>query len=199
MSRWLERALAAVAPDLARVPNVPNVPKARTASRFGTFGTNGTQNHRSVSATAGKLTGQDHFEERAAVIEEGARVPREWAEGFARLNVMEPPLGFSLARWQQLIDDGGRFLDMWGNQAAALGWRVEDVFGVDGVEPETGYGAIGLVAMIRGGAVTCVTKSMAVVEQHEGELLVYLRRRSREATLVWHLLDRCSPAVSKRE
>ncbi len=33
------------------------------------------------------------------------------------------------ARWRQLIDDGGRFLDTWGSQAAEFGWRVEDVFG----------------------------------------------------------------------
>lgn len=192
MSRWLERALAAVTRDL---PSVPNVPKEETALGFGTFGTNGTQDARLASDGVAGLAGQDCFEERAAIIEEGARVPCDWAEDFAKLDVMEAPADFAPARWQQLINDGGRFLDTWGNQAAALGWRVEDVFGVDGVEPETGCGAIGLVAMIRGGAVTSVTKSMAVIEQHEGELLVYLRRRSSEATLVWHLLDRCSPAA----
>jgi hypothetical protein len=50
-----------------------------------------------------------------------------------------------------------------------------------------------------GGAVTCVTKSMAVIERHGGDLLVYLRRRSREATFVWRLLDRWSPVASKRQ
>ena len=196
MSRWLERALAAVASEL---PIVPNVPKEGASLGFGTFGTIGTQDDRSVNAIAGGLADQDDFEERAAVVEEGAQVPREWAEGFAKLNVMEPPPSFSLLRWQQLIDDGGRFLDRWDNQAATLGWRVEDVFGVDGVEPETGYAAIGLAAMIRGGAITSITKSTAVIEQQGGELLVYLRRRSHEATLLWHLLDGCSPAVSKKE
>jgi len=52
--------------------------------------------------------------------------------------------------------------------------------------------------MVRGCVVTGVTKSMAGVESHYGELLVYLRRRSREATLVWPHLDRCSPAASKK-
>ena len=60
---------------------------------------------------------------------------------------MEPPPGLSFTRWKTVAGFSTR-----GVTSSGLGWRVEDVFGVDGVEPETGYGAIGLVAMIRRGA-----------------------------------------------
>jgi hypothetical protein len=35
----------------------------------------------------------DDLEERAALVEYGAGVPREWAEGFARLDLAAPPKG----------------------------------------------------------------------------------------------------------
>src|SRR5437868_6876199 len=37
----------------------------------------------------------DDLEERAALIEYGAGVPRPWAEGYAALCTMAPPSGFS--------------------------------------------------------------------------------------------------------
>ncbi len=33
-------------------------------------------------------------------------------------------------RWRQAIDDGHRFLAKWGEQAEALGWTAEDLFGL---------------------------------------------------------------------
>ena len=51
------------------------------------------------------------LEERAAIVEYGAAVPRSWAEGFARLDPARPPADVPLRRWQQFIDDVGRFLD----------------------------------------------------------------------------------------
>src|SRR4051794_7119196 len=38
-------------------------------------------------------------EERAAIIDEGAGVPRTWAEGYAALCTMPPPSGFWPDRW----------------------------------------------------------------------------------------------------
>src|SRR4051794_21222185 len=42
--------------------------------------------------------------ERAALIEDGAEVPRAWAEGYAALCTMPPPPGFPLRRWDRIID-----------------------------------------------------------------------------------------------
>ena len=99
-------------------------------------------------------------------------MPRNWAEGFARLDLASPLPGFSPACWRQLIDDGGRFLDRWGLEAAALGWRAEDVFGVHPGAPATRYDAMGLVTLIRGGLVERITDCTASIQQVNGELLV---------------------------
>ena len=83
----------------------------------------------------------DRFEERAALIEYGAGVPREWAEGFARLDLASPPAGFDAKRWRTLIDDGGKFLDRWGGEAARLGWSALDLLGAHPVAPAFRYDA----------------------------------------------------------
>ncbi len=79
----------------------------------------------------------DDLNERSALVEYGAGVPRAWAEGFARLDLAHPPAGFSARQWAQLVDDGGRFLDRWAAEAAAAGWDAADVFGVHIPSPRT--------------------------------------------------------------
>ncbi len=72
--------------------------------------------------TAGPIV--DGNNERAAPAEMRAGVPREWAEGFARLQVSRPPARLPSERWQLVIDDAERFIERWAAQAAALGWRM---------------------------------------------------------------------------
>ena len=55
------------------------------------------------------------FEERSAIAQFDAGVPREWAEGYASLQCHRVPIGFSSERWMRVITDGGRFLDLWGS------------------------------------------------------------------------------------
>jgi hypothetical protein len=88
------------------------------------------------------------FEERAALVEYGAGVHRAWAEGFARLDSSAPPPGFSAARWREVINDGGRFLDRWAEEAVHLGWQATDVFGFDPFAPTDYFDPIGLVSLI---------------------------------------------------
>ncbi len=57
-------------------------------------------------------------DERAAIIELGAGVPRAWAEGYAALCAMPPPAGFLPARWQRIVDAAGVFVDRWAAKAA---------------------------------------------------------------------------------
>ena len=83
-----------------------------------------------VATVAGVEARNTTFEERAAIVEHDGGAPREWAEGFARLDAATPPKGFDLGRWRQLIDDGGRFLDRWALTAAECGWSATDVFGL---------------------------------------------------------------------
>jgi len=48
-------------------------------------------------------------EERAAIVEYEAGIPRAWAEGLARLHPDHPLADVHPKRWQQFIDDIGRF------------------------------------------------------------------------------------------
>ncbi len=79
------------------------------------------------SETRRRNTECTDFEERAALIAEGSGVPQAWAEAYAGLcgavGVESGPL------LRQAVDNAGYFLDEWGAQAAALGWRPEWVFG----------------------------------------------------------------------
>ena len=77
----------------------------------------------------------DALAERAAIIEEGAKVPADWADGFARLAGLPVPRGVSEAAWLAMMDAAGRFLDQWGGKAAALGWTAGELFGLDDDAP----------------------------------------------------------------
>jgi hypothetical protein len=132
-------------------------------------------------------------EERAALVEVGARVPRAWAEGFARLDLASPAPGFSDERWRRLVDDGGRFLDQWAKEAAVLGWSPLDVFGVHPSAPAARYDAMGLVPLISGGEVVALTKTSATIRGRSGRELVYLRRTGSGAVALWDLAGSTTP------
>jgi hypothetical protein len=141
--------------------------------------------------------GDERFEERAAIIEDGAGVPRSWAESFARLDIANRPPEFSEGPWRQLIDDGGQFLDRWANEAARLGWTALDVFGVHPAAPSTTYEAMGLVPLIRGGDVVAIGSDRATIRTQGGTLLTYLRRPQPAAVAVWALVGNAKLSVTE--
>ena len=64
-----------------------------------------------------------HVSRDEAAIEERAglaadRVPPVYLDAWARLNHQKPE-GVSEAEWRRALDDGGRFLDAWGNELRA--------------------------------------------------------------------------------
>jgi hypothetical protein len=76
--------------------------------------------------------GQDDEEafiaEREAIIwSGGAGVPLRYALTFARLCHVRPE-GLSEARWRELINDAGRWLDVFGKRADGLGIKAETIF-----------------------------------------------------------------------
>ena len=74
----------------------------------------------------------ERYDERAAIVEEGAGAPRAWAEDFARLDPDQPPHGVSQDQWRRYVDVCGEFIDGgWWARANCMGWSVADVFGVD--------------------------------------------------------------------
>ena len=130
----------------------------------------------------------DAFEERAALVEYGAGVPREWAEGFARLDLAQPPKGFDERRWRTLIDDGGKFLDRWGGEAARLGWSALDVFGAHPIAPGARYDAAGLVLLIDGGEVIAIRLDRATIRSRlSPSELTYLRTPKAGVVALWDL------------
>ena len=67
------------------------------------------------------------IEERAGMA--SGSVPPGYIDAWARLNCQKPE-GVSEAEWRLALDDGGRFLDEWGAETAALGWRPGELFDV---------------------------------------------------------------------
>jgi hypothetical protein len=71
------------------------------------------------------------WEERAAHLEYDAGLPCAWAEPFARLLCSGPPGDFDPVRWQQVTHAALIFRDQWAAKAHALGWKLDDVIGMD--------------------------------------------------------------------
>jgi hypothetical protein len=128
MSVWRDRLLAAMARDIDARERVRVAPLVRIGSVPRPNWTNRT--NRTGAEDAGQA-----LAERAAVIAEGAKVPLDWARGFAKLESLPPPVGVELPEWLAVVSAAGRFLDQWGAQAAALGWTAEELFGLDPASP----------------------------------------------------------------
>jgi hypothetical protein len=67
------------------------------------------------------------IEERAGLAADS--VPAVYLDAWSRLN-HQRRLGVSEAEWRLALDDGGRFLDAWGSEAAELGWTPGELFDV---------------------------------------------------------------------
>ena len=59
----------------------------------------------------------------------GGRVPAVYLDAWARLNCQKPE-GVTEADWRRALDDGGRFLDGFGEKAAEIGWSPGELFDV---------------------------------------------------------------------
>lgn len=150
-----------------------------------------TEDCPTAPAAAGQVVDEDvstDFEERAAIVEYEGGAPKEWVEGFARLDIGKPIRGFSPDRWRQLLDDGGRFLDHWARRAAELGWTAEDVFGLNPAAPAARQASKGLVPLIGDGKVIDIKADRATIQMPSGSCLTYyLRRPNPDAVVVWEL------------
>jgi hypothetical protein len=121
----------------------------------------------------------DAHEERAAVVEYDAGVPREWSEGFARLDLANAPRDVPLRRWRLFIDDAAAFLDSgWAPRAAALGWGPLDLFGCDKARPFARIDHQGLLWLLDGRKLVALTANTATIETNSGARLNYRRVRN---------------------
>jgi hypothetical protein len=134
-------------------------------------------------------TWTDAEEERAAIIEYDGGAPRAWAEALARLDPDKPPHDVPLARWQQFIDDCGRFLDQgWVNRAEAFGWGPLELFGCDRERP-LARDQMGLLWIVRGGKLVALTAHTVTIDTLTGSLQTYSRRpvKADRVILPWDL------------
>ncbi len=66
--------------------------------------------------------------ERAAIMEWSGGLPKDWAEGFARLNPDEPPNALSKPDWVARLDGALSMADVYGQRLSGLGWTFEALF-----------------------------------------------------------------------
>jgi hypothetical protein len=100
---------------------------------------------------------------------------------------MPRPPAIPASRWQQIIQDAGRFLDHRACEAAALGWSARDVFGVHPSVPMARYDTMGLVPLILGGKVEAIDHRLARIGTLGGSTLTYLRREQNDGVCLWEM------------
>jgi hypothetical protein len=138
----------------------------------------------------------DTEEECAAILEHEGGAPRAWAEAMARLNPTSVPPNMTSERWEQFIDDCGRFLDGdWAAQAAALGWGPLDLFGCDRERPLADDDHAGLLWRVEGGKLVVMSAYAAIIETATGQQKTFHRRNNRpgELALAWELEEQDRP------
>jgi hypothetical protein len=128
-------------------------------------------------------------EERAAIVEHDGRIPRAWAEGFARLDQGRPPSDVPPKRWAAFVDDVGRFLDSdFAAVAAALGWGPFDLFGCDRDRPFARVDRAGLLWLLNGDRLVMLADDAATIETWTGVRQTWRRKPSELGrVLAWEL------------
>jgi hypothetical protein len=99
------------------------------------------------------------------------------------------PDRIDVADWQHAVDDGRKFLIQWGEQAEALGWTAEDLFGLHDPPEQAGptyrrlsrYDVIGLIWLLRGRPVVALTAERAVIDRADGPTF-YRRLQAKQVT-----------------
>src|SRR5262249_23606218 len=102
-------------------------------------------------------------------------VPAEWIAGCARLANSDPPSGWPPHRWSMLKRDAVAFLEVWGGEAAHLGWSALDLFGIDRTAPYARVDSMGLVPLLNGREVVDLTHDTAAIHRSSGGVLTYRR------------------------
>lgn len=117
-------------------------------------------------------------EERSAIMEHDAGMPREWADAFAA--IVHGPVRFPEhpAQWQSVLDGALMFADRWAGKAHSLGWTVDELFGLDPVAPASRLDHRGLAFLLANGSqVVAIDKDGADIRTGRGARHRYYRQR----------------------
>ena len=149
--------------------NALKEPSAPPEHRSATSGVNTRERLASLPAERATANLRDEYEERAAILEYEAGLPKEWAEHFARLIVGGPPGDFSPTRWQAALDAALIFSDKWALEAHRLGWDVSEVFGLHPTAPAARVDGRGLAWLLGDGSeVVAMDRSGAEIRKPSG-------------------------------
>ena len=191
MNRWRVRLAELQSESLAPSAHVQNVQIVqKSLSPLTSEHIEQIEQRRELVSAAQDDTWTDAEEERAAIVEYDCGAPRTWAEALARLDSANPPVDVPLARWQQFVDDCGRFLDLgWANRAEACGWGPLDLFGCDRERPLARYDHMGLLWILQGRKLVALTPDSAKIDTLTGSLQTYRRVPigSDRIVLAWEL------------
>jgi hypothetical protein len=108
--------------------------------------------------------------------------PGPFAEDYANL-LANCPDDVPEDSWHRAIEDSRTFLAQWGNQADALGWTADDLFGlhVPTTKPHPSYRRLsrydctGLIWLLQGLPVVALKADTAAIENPTGSITVYRR------------------------
>jgi hypothetical protein len=121
----------------------------------------------------------------------GTAIPREWAQGVARLKEDRPPPDIPRHRWTQLLKDCHAFLNSpEAHRAAQLGWRTIELFGCKPIYPLSYLGEAGLLWHVHGGRIVKLHRDWAVIDHAINRSPRTFSRRDadpKKITLAWHL------------
>jgi hypothetical protein len=136
-----------------------------------------------VSAVSAVSQPQAEFNNQSDTLSRIRRLPRILSALEARC-----PAHVPVARWQQCVEDGRRFLATWGEQAERLGWTSADLCGLFPVPANphpsfarlSRYDGTGLIWLLEGRPVVALTADTASIRYPTGNILTF-RKNSRPA------------------
>jgi hypothetical protein len=118
----------------------------------------------------------------------GWRVPADWIDGLGHMQRRTCPIAITPKHWLQLEDAAKRFLELWGEQAAGLGWSALDVFGCHPERPSDRYDCMGLVWTVTGADLQAMGSGVAALRTRSGRLITVSKSADvHERILIWDL------------
>jgi hypothetical protein len=106
-------------------------------------------------------------------------------------------------RWRQAVEDGRRFLAAWGDQAHALGWTAQELFGLCPIPANprpffdrlSRYDLTGLIWLLRGRPVVSLTTDSAAIRTVSGGAVVYRKHNKPAVGPLGDSLDDMGPCA----
>src|SRR5260370_3792538 len=115
-------------------------------------------------------------------------IPTDWALCLRSIAEKPCPMMIEPKRWLQLQKDANRFVDLWGRQAAALGWSSLDIFGCHPLRRSDRYDCMGLIWMVTGADLQAMGSRVAALRTPSGRLITVSKSADvQERILIWGL------------